>query len=46
MNPLIIYDKNRIDINEYKDILHDKLFSLFNNLLEFSNILENKFIFI
>jgi hypothetical protein len=46
VDPLIIYDKNGIDINEYEDILHDGLFSLFDDLLEFSNISENEFIFI
>jgi hypothetical protein len=46
MNLLIIYNKREIDINEYENILYDGFFSLFNDLLESSDIIEIKFIFI
>jgi hypothetical protein len=46
MDPLIIYDEGGIGINEYEDILYDGLFSLLDDLLESSDMVETEFIFI
>ena len=45
LGPLIVCDEGGIGANEYEDILYDGLFSLLDDLLEFSDITENDFIF-
>jgi len=45
LGPLIVYYEGGIGANEYEDILYDGLFSLLDDLLEFSDITENDFIF-